>query len=79
MNVIDRYKIEDAHKFLESVRGKPQERDGFYVNGRYYGLKRAQAIARAEHLTSEYDRKVGVVLVMPGAASTKTDLPVAKA
>ena len=37
------------------------DRHGYYVNGRRYSLdKRAQALARAEFLASEYQRDIRV-------------------
>lgn len=37
-------------------------RPGYYVEGTWYGTKRAQAQARARHLTAQYGRQVLVTL-----------------
>lgn len=36
------------------------KRPGYYVENRYYGVRRAQAIARANYLTKLYGRPVAV-------------------
>lgn len=37
-------------------------RPGYYVEGRHYGVREAQALARASHLASTYGRPVDIRL-----------------
>jgi hypothetical protein len=60
------------------MRGRDKRRDlGFYVDGRYYGVRQYQARARAKELSNLYGRDVRVILVLPASVTglEPTDLP----